>query len=596
MKHPMKLWTALLPALALPLLAVAKPGPAPADTGHEFVFLADSRPVLVRLHVQIDGKAVESVWKDFVRSVFQSHDKQNRGMLDSAAVKKLPSPRFLFSSQIGPAPMTQITGRPDGTVTLLDLEKSFRRQGGAPFQMRFNSNQRMGGRYFLVDGRLAPPASPEALEEALFKLLDTNKDGKLSRDELARAPEVLLQKDANDDEMVTADELLPTSNQNNLVFAEYMLATRGQPQAAPFVLLTPEESSRVLARRLLEHYGLPKKQGPSPADLYMLRGGKPPQPAAVKIPSSLTRKQIGLDEATFKLLDVDGDGKLDVEELSRFARRAPDVELKVVLGKHTALETLTRKDSPLLATQLRKTKSGAVVLHLDAVRLEFRADRVARSSQANREFYIAQFKAADTDGNGYIDRTEAQRSPFFANMFSVFDRDGDGKIFEKEMLAYVDEVESLQAKAHASMASLEIADQDKGLFDLLDTNRDGRLSVRELRNAVQLIDSLDRDGDGHISRAEIPRNYLLRLHLGPLGFAQPISMRARLIRGGGGLPPEPTAGPLWFRKMDRNRDGDVSRREFLGTREEFDRIDTDGDGLISLEEAERYDNLMRKRK
>jgi hypothetical protein len=48
--------------------------------------------------------------------------------------------------------------------------------------------------------------------------------------------------------------------------------------------------------------------------------------------------------------------------------------------------------------------------------------------------------------------------------------------------------------------------------------------------------------------------------------------------------------------MDRNGDGDVSRREFLGTDEEFKRIDTDGDGLISVEEAEKYDALMRKQK
>ena len=107
--------------------------------------------------------------------------------------------------------------------------------------------------------------------------------------------------------------------------------------------------------------------------------------------------------------------------------------------------------------------------------------------------------------------------------------------------------------------------------------------------------SLDRDGDGLISCSEIPRNYLLGLHLGPLGFAQPNPIRGGLIRAGGGLPPEPTAGPLWFRTMDRNRDGDVSRREFLGTPEEFNRIDSDGDGLISLEEAERYDKLMRIR-
>jgi hypothetical protein len=37
--------------------------------------------------------------------------------------------------------------------------------------------------------------------------------------------------------------------------------------------------------------------------------------------------------------------------------------------------------------------------------------------------------------------------------------------------------------------------------------------------------------------------------------------------------------------MDRNRDGDVSRREFLGPRAAFERLDADGDGLITAEEA-----------
>jgi hypothetical protein len=48
--------------------------------------------------------------------------------------------------------------------------------------------------------------------------------------------------------------------------------------------------------------------------------------------------------------------------------------------------------------------------------------------------------------------------------------------------------------------------------------------------------------------------------------------------------------------MDRNGDGDVSRREFLGTDEQFREIDTDGDGLISVEEAEAYDKKRRERR
>ena len=53
------------------------------------------------------------------------------------------------------------------------------------------------------------------------------------------------------------------------------------------------------------------------------------------------------------------------------------------------------------------------------------------------------------------------------------------------------------------------------------------------------------------------------------------------------LPPAdaPGEGPLWFRRMDRNRDGDVSWREFLGPSDRFVRIDADGDTLIDAAEA-----------
>ena len=45
------------------------------------------------------------------------------------------------------------------------------------------------------------------------------------------------------------------------------------------------------------------------------------------------------------------------------------------------------------------------------------------------------------------------------------------------------------------------------------------------------------------------------------------------------------AGPTWFRRMDRNGDGDLAWSEFLGPRDVFHQLDADHDGLIDPFEA-----------
>jgi hypothetical protein len=165
------------------------------------------------------------------------------------------------------------------------------------------------------------------------------------------------------------------------------------------------------------------------------------------------------------------------------------------------------------------------------------------------------------------------------------------RLTRQELKSYL----AMLKEAIGAHLSINLTATGQGLFQALDANGDGQLSVREMRNAWARLAEFDRDGDGCISRTEFPQQFRLTIIDGPAGNLagqnQEQQAMARSARVGG----QPSRGPVWFRKMDRNGDGDVSRSEWLGTKEDFDRIDTDHDGLISVEEAEAFDALMRKK-
>jgi Ca2+-binding EF-hand superfamily protein len=159
------------------------------------------------------------------------------------------------------------------------------------------------------------------------------------------------------------------------------------------------------------------------------------------------------------------------------------------------------------------------------------------------------------------------------------DRDGDDRLSRKELDAYIDR----QSDAIASRLMLSMADRGRALFERLDTDGDQTLTLRELRQVHERLARLDRDGDGRIAQDELPRQYRLGIGRGAARLRQAVVLKLQgpdtpdtLVRRG---------GPEWFERMDRNRDGDVSRREFLGSRAQFRQFDTDRDGLIDPREA-----------
>jgi hypothetical protein len=130
---------------------------------------------------------------------------------------------------------------------------------------------------------------------------------------------------------------------------------------------------------------------------------------------------------------------------------------------------------------------------------------------------------------------------------------------------------------------------------LLDENRDGRLGVRELRTSWNRLLPLE-PGDGEVvTKAAIRPSVSLRVTRGLDRFNGALAQFDVRLQNPNQSSPVPRKGPVWFRKMDRNADGDISRIEFLGTRAEFDSIDTDRDELISLQEAETHDAKTRTR-
>jgi hypothetical protein len=146
---------------------------------------------------------------------------------------------------------------------------------------------------------------------------------------------------------------------------------------------------------------------------------------------------------------------------------------------------------------------------------------------------------------------------------------------ERDPEAFADEAPLLAE----TQVRLVVHDQSDALFDELDANADGRLGEREIATARERLLRYDADGDRQLSPEETPYEMIVAFVRGEAlneeSFSTPPSR---------GMTPT-GAAPDWFAFADLNRDGDVSRREFVGSVERFESLDADGDGFITADEA-----------
>lgn len=123
------------------------------------------------------------------------------------------------------------------------------------------------------------------------------------------------------------------------------------------------------------------------------------------------------------------------------------------------------------------------------------------------------------------------------------------------------------------------------ILPVIDPNEDGRFTIRERRKLVDSLLKFDRNLDGSLTDDETQATIRVCFGLGPQVHRELVALRQ--VNPNSKSPV--VTGPDWFVRMDRNKDNDISSKEFSGKKEHFADLDTDRDALVSAQEALDYD-------
>ncbi len=496
------------------------------------LLMLDSGPLHLRMHVAIGGASLAEARRQYVAGLIQTLDADKDGKLtrDEAA----RSPLLRTKQRPGAAQFLEKL-KAQSQLLPRDIEQTLHRLAGE-----------------LVAYRQDLTSAQYDLE--IFKLLDKDGSGVLDRAELLGAAELILSKDSDGDGCVSFEEFFPPPPPPDpLVVAVTPMAAPTTTPLPTVADLIRDAREPLIARRLLKKYDRNR-------DLQ------------------LDGRELGWSQERIAELDTDGNGRLDAGELAALSQATPDVELEVDLRGRQTSGGLIR----VVATKGRAVEGAA---RPDFAKVAFDSAVVSFSHRnldpvaAAIESAMRQFNQLDADANGYLGRDETmERTRFERGLFDLIDADGDDKIFVDEMKQYV----RARAEPAAATCRVNVYDTGNGFFMALDANADGRISEREKRKAAASLAQLDRDGQVGVAEKEPARHFHIEFVRGSYHLFGPSE---ELIAQTPAFQKRTPTGPIWFQRMDRNNDGDLTRDEFLGPREVFHKLDADADELIDPQEA-----------
>lgn len=515
------------------------PADAPAAMSSEdpplsAFLLLDERPLHLQFQITIDGVSLSQARENGVQELIRKLDTNVDGKLSHEEFQKSPLVRKVARPKAAKF-LNSLGTQPDLKVD--DIRTQFARvAGGAMLSIRAD-------------------ASTARDDTLIFDLIDSDKSGLVDADELARAEARLRQKDSDYDQCVSFEEFQPVIMNQQLVVAS--LPEDEQAKSVLSDMMIQSQSSRQLRPAMLKKYDRNNDK-------------------------RLTADELHWSVELYDRMDANHDGDLNFHELQTAPQVPFDLQVLVELNpKDDTVPSILLSQSAMEAVA-ESTRNDMVTIKSTGFRLTLVSrrndpieDGVANAMQG--------FNELDTDANGYIDVTEAsQRIRMQRGLFDMIDTDRDAKIFGPEMKQFV----SVAGIPVSSTCRLNVYDTGFGFFQILDTNSDGRLSAREMKDVPKSLGAMDHDGTPGLSPTEPTRNYRIEFTRGSFVLFGKIEPRGMQATAAPVYVSRVAQGPVWYQRMDRNNDGDLTWEEFLGSRRDFDRLDVDKDRLIDLKEAE----------
>ncbi|MBI5757278.1 MAG: EF-hand domain-containing protein [Planctomycetales bacterium] len=505
--------------------------PAPTAEVRDVILMLDNGPLHLRIHVAVGGMSPLDARRASLDRLLKTLDADGDGKLSQKEAERSP----LFREKQRPkadAFLQKIGASP--TFSRRDMEQRFERFGGETIVYRQN-------------------ASTSESDNAVFKMLDANKDGVVDSIEMLDAVDLLLARDSDDDECVTLDDFAPRPT------------TPAAAQVGP-----PRQSSATVAELLRD------------TNQTLL-----PQQLLLKYDKDRNRKlstvEFGWTSERLATCDTDGDGQLNLKELGGLQKSPVDIELAV---------DVVRKDGQSMLRTLASAGNRSdgdrypdlATISLPTAVVTF-STREVDPYEASMMIALRTFNELDMDNNGYLDKDETMsRERFGRGLFDQIDADGDGKIFGEEMKEFI----RARGEPVATTCQITVFDDGAGFFSTLDSNGDRRISMREMRYADKTLAKMERDDKPGLGEQEPARRYRIEFVRGvfnPFGTPDRAANPRMPQTVVATVKPRPV-GPVWFQRWDRNNDGDITWREFLGPRDAFEQLDADRDELIDPKEAE----------